>query len=164
LLGEVGVFFDAFEKTKASGGRRGVSSGWPMIPLIHYIVRLLHILIGIGNNIYDNFRDIVNEKIECLDEKEAETRSKAMECEDANECETIARNDWNKSEKGTMLRSLQSRIRTRRNTLKRLGVASTPTQSSTKRKRTDVDINELYYWPISVNTFKLIIMILIRRI
>jgi hypothetical protein len=26
LLWEVGVFFDAFEKTKASGGRRGVSS------------------------------------------------------------------------------------------------------------------------------------------
>jgi maltodextrin utilization protein YvdJ len=45
---------------------------WQMIPLSHFLVPLLHTLIGIGNDIYDNFRDIVNEHIECLDRKEIE--------------------------------------------------------------------------------------------
>jgi hypothetical protein len=55
---------------------------WQMIPIDHFIVPLLHTLIGISNDIFDNFRDIVNQEIECLDRKEVETRRSVVKCKD----------------------------------------------------------------------------------
>ena len=36
-------------------------SWWQVIKLSNYLVPILHTLTGIGNDIYDNFRDVVNE-------------------------------------------------------------------------------------------------------
>jgi hypothetical protein len=37
---------------------------WPFIPLTNYVSPLLHCEIGLGNNIFDLFWDIINEHIE----------------------------------------------------------------------------------------------------
>ncbi len=37
---------------------------WPFIPLTNYVSPLLHCEIGIGNNIFELFCDIINEHIE----------------------------------------------------------------------------------------------------
>jgi hypothetical protein len=38
---------------------------WPFIPLDHYMVHLLHCEIGIGNQLLDWLRAIINEHIAC---------------------------------------------------------------------------------------------------
>ena len=43
--------------------QNGVKSAtwWPFIPMNHFIVPLLHCLIGVGDNILTKFRDIINQ-------------------------------------------------------------------------------------------------------
>jgi hypothetical protein len=59
---------DAAKEVEDSGDKKpklGVKSKlwWPFIKVENYVVPLLHTLIGIGNDILDNLKDIVNEKI-----------------------------------------------------------------------------------------------------
>ncbi len=37
---------------------------WPFIPVTHYMVPLLHCEIGIGNQLLDTLRDIINKHLE----------------------------------------------------------------------------------------------------
>ena len=37
---------------------------WPFIPVSHFMVPLLHCEIGIGNQLLDMLRDIINEHLE----------------------------------------------------------------------------------------------------
>ena len=46
------------------------------IPLHHFLPPLLHILIGIWNNIWDKFREIVSEMIEYIPPAEADLRQR----------------------------------------------------------------------------------------
>lgn len=45
------------------------------IPLDHFVVPLLHCLIGIGNDLFKRFRDTIREHIEYLSKEEARTWS-----------------------------------------------------------------------------------------
>jgi hypothetical protein len=62
------AMIDAAKEVEDSGDKKpklGVKSKlwWPFIKVENYVVPLLHTLIGIGNDILDNLKDIVNEKI-----------------------------------------------------------------------------------------------------
>jgi hypothetical protein len=39
---------------------------WPFIPVSHYMIPLLHCMIGVGNQLLDVLRDIINEQLENL--------------------------------------------------------------------------------------------------
>jgi hypothetical protein len=112
---------------------------WQMVPLNHYLVPLLHTLIGIGNDIYDNFRDVVNESIECLDRKEIEARRKVAECELAIESDKMCRNEWDASEKGKKLESLKGVIYRRNKILKDLGYTDGSPLKVVAAKLDDID-------------------------
>ena len=47
---------------------------WPFIPINHFVVPLLHCLIGIRNDILAKFRAIVSEKIEYISPEELDVR------------------------------------------------------------------------------------------
>eukprot|EP00956_Cyclotella_meneghiniana_P036251 scaffold123208_cov22-Cyclotella_meneghiniana.AAC.1 len=81
---------------------------WQMIPLENYLVPLLHTLIGIGNDVFDNFRDIINRDIECLDPKEIVTRQKVVACENQIQADVSRRDEWDNSAKGKQLKSLEA--------------------------------------------------------
>ena len=81
-----------------------------MIKLSNYLVPLLHTLIGIGNDIYDNFRDVVNEDIGMLDPKDISTRRKVVLCETAIGDEVARRYAWDKSVNGKKFQSMKGKI------------------------------------------------------
>jgi hypothetical protein len=112
---------------------------WQMSPIDHFIVPLLHTLIGIGNDIFDNFRDIVNLEIECLDRKEVETCQSVVKCEEKISEQVAQRDDWDRSEKGKKLRSLQGMIRRRTVALKKLGAVSSPLASGRTIRSSTLD-------------------------
>ena len=70
---------------------------WQFITLKNYLVPLLYELTGIGNDVYDNFKDVVNEDIERLDPKEITTRRKVLLCERAIKYGVAKRADWDAS-------------------------------------------------------------------
>ena len=53
---------------------------WQFFPVCNYLVHLLHEMIGIGNDLFDNFKDLVNAEVECLYPKEIMTRLKVVVC------------------------------------------------------------------------------------
>ena len=109
---------------------------WPFIPMDHFIVPLLHCLIGVGDNMFTRFRDIVNEKIEYLSPEEVYTRL-AVGAMEGKIGEIRAELDaWKKSTDGKEYISLDAKIRRAKKSLKRLnllnnisGVASTADNS-----------------------------------
>lgn len=85
VLGELWTiksYVDAYETKVATGqyshpstkSYMGVKTRvwWDFIPISHYVVPLLHCLIGVGNDILNKFRRIVADEIECLPEEEVE--------------------------------------------------------------------------------------------
>jgi len=112
---------------------------WQMIKLANYLVPLLHELIGIGNDIYDNFRDYVNEEIECLDPKEVATRRKVGLCEKTIDAEAAKRDGWDNSVKGTKLKSLKGMIYRRNTALSKLGVITSPAAPAASSRSDCID-------------------------
>ena len=49
---------------------------WNFIPLKHFLPPLLHLLIGIWNDIWDKFRELVSECIEYIPRDEAKLRAR----------------------------------------------------------------------------------------
>ena len=49
---------------------------WSFIPLRNFLPPLLHILIGIWNDIWDKFRELVSECIECIARDEANLQAR----------------------------------------------------------------------------------------
>ena len=66
---------------------------WQFIPVENFLVPLLHTLIGIGNAIFGHFKDMINDKIECLDPKEISVRQKVIQCEEAIQINVAKRED-----------------------------------------------------------------------
>ena len=94
---------------------------WPFIPLQNYIIPLLHVLIGIGNDLLSSFRDWVNDEIESLDQQEVRTR-RAVHVAEHKIIDTIVeRDDWDDAPDGKALKSLKNRIKYRADKLKELG-------------------------------------------
>ena len=91
---------------------------WPFIPLSHYVVPLLHVLIGIGNDLLDGFRDWVNDEVESLDHQEVRTR-RVVQRADHRIIDTIAeRDDWDDTPDGMLLKQLKGKMRCRRGVLR----------------------------------------------
>lgn len=115
-----------------------------MIPLTNFLVPLLHTLIGIGNDLYDNFRDFVNREIECLDPKEMAIREKLITCEAKIASDVAERDNWDRSSTGKKAKSLKGMIYRRNKALKEMGMIVSPS-SNTKDTRSGFErlINDL---------------------
>ena len=74
---------------------------WQCIPLNHLLVPLLHCLTGIGDDVYNNFLDII---------KEVAVHHKVRGCEEAIELGFIRREIWSVSEKRKSRSSLKGKI------------------------------------------------------
>ena len=114
------------EKATAPKAQFGMKDdpSWPFIPLSHFIVPLLHCLIGIGDDIFSKFRDIVSEKIEYLSREELATRNSAG----AIECSifelVLERITFDKSADGKKLASEKAKVTRAKKKLKELGAIS----------------------------------------
>ena len=80
---------------------------WQFIPVENFLVPLLHTLIGIGNDIFGHFKDMINDRIECLDPKEISVRQKVIQCEEAIQINVAKREGWRRTESGKKLQSLK---------------------------------------------------------
>ena len=110
-----------------------------MIKLSNYLVPLLHTLIGIGNDIYDNFRYVVNEDIGMLDPKDISTRRKLVLCETAIGDEVARRDAWDKSVNGKKFQSMKVKIYRREKALESLGVITSPSAPSVSPTSDSID-------------------------
>ncbi|KAL7530344.1 hypothetical protein ACHAXR_003439, partial [Thalassiosira sp. AJA248-18] len=117
---------------------------WPFIPLRNYMIPLLHVLIGIGNDLLESFRDWVNEEVECLDHQEVLTR-RAVRTAEHKIIDTIAeRDDWDAAPKGKKRTSLLGMIRRRMQKLERLGaIISIVNDTNENEDNSPVDVSEL---------------------
>jgi len=94
---------------------------WPFIPLENYMIPLLHVLIGLGNDLLDSFLDWVNEELECLDNQEILTKRAIRTAEHKIIDATAERDAWLGSAAGKKLKSLEGMVRYRKNKLRELG-------------------------------------------
>ena len=125
--------------------KHGVKSKpwWPFIPLENYVIPLLHLLIGIGNDLLQSFRDWVNEEIECLDHQEVLTR-RAVRDTKHKIVDTIAdRDEWDAAPRGKNLASVKRKIAARMTKLKKLGAIITVVSKDTTKDSSPVDVAEL---------------------
>ena len=102
--------------------RLGVKTApwWDFIPLEHYVVPLLHCLIGIGNDILSLFRDIVSESIDYISPEEIQTRSLKSKVEETIVLLTEERDTWDASTSGVELKRLQNKLRSQKRALLKL--------------------------------------------
>ena len=96
-------------------------------------------MIGIGNDVFDNFRDIVNEDIKCLNPKEISTRQTTAKCTAKIDCEVQERDAWDASHSGKQYSSLKGRIYQVKLTMKKLGVLVVPHGLTTVDKRDGIE-------------------------
>ena len=94
---------------------------WDFIPLRHYVVPLLHCLIGIGNDILTKFRETISEEIKYISPKEMD----ACGAQAAIEVKIVAlildRESYNNSAGGKHRKSLKGEIMRCKKNLKALG-------------------------------------------
>ena len=120
---------------------------WPFIPLSHFVVPLLHVLIGIGNDLLDGFRDWVNDEVESLDHQEVRTR-RAVQRAEHRIIDTIAeRADWDDTPDGVLLKQLKGKMRYRRGLLRKHGArmqfAATQAAEEQHQAIEDVGVEQL---------------------
>jgi len=103
---------------------------WPFIPLENYMIPLLHVLIGLGNDLLDSFLDWVNEELECLDQQEIMTKRAMLTAEHKILDTTAERDVWNGTLDGKRLKSLLQKKRYRVNKLREMGAIVTLAQEA----------------------------------
>ena len=94
---------------------------WPFINLECFVVPLLHALIGIGNDLLDQFRDRVTEDLEDWDQQEYRTWQAIKTAKHAIIDDCAERDNWDALADGKKLKSLKQIIWSRRNVMKRIG-------------------------------------------
>ena len=92
------------------------------IPLENFVVPLLHCLIGVGNDIFSKFRDIVSEMIEYIGDEEAQTRGARVAMDEKITGLVAQRVMFDLSPAGKRLDSLKNKERRAKKSLKTLGV------------------------------------------
>ena len=97
---------------------------WPFIDIQNYVVPLLHTLIGIGNDILDNLKDIVNDKIERITKTEHNARASLATVDATIKSLVAERDSFDESAAGKELKSLRRKIKAREKALKQLGVGN----------------------------------------
>ena len=92
------------------------------IPLNHFVVPLLHCLIGIGDNVLSKFRDIISEHIEYISPEELDTRKSAAEMDAKIEDLKAERVNWDdNTDDGTSYKKLKNKLTRTNTSLKKLG-------------------------------------------
>ena len=108
-------------KTNPKNGVKAVT-WWPFIPMNHFVVPLLHCLIGVGDNIFTKFRDIVNDKIEYLSPVEVDTRLAVGAMEVKIDTIRASLAEWKKSPDGKELISQDGKIKRAKKALNKLEI------------------------------------------
>ena len=108
-------------KAKPQNGVK-TTTWWPVIPMNHFIVPLLHCLIGVGDNILAKFRDTINEYVEYLSPVEVDTRLAVgvMELKIESIQESLA--VWKLSTEEKLLVSQDGKIKRAKTVLQKLQV------------------------------------------
>ena len=121
------------EKSEMNESHLGVKSKlwWDFIPIEHYVVPLLHCLIGIGDNILTRFREIVSEHIEYIPEDELAARQKESDLKDKiTFIKSEAKVFRESLSKGKKITSLEGKVKTlRKNRHKLVAHGSTGLQT-----------------------------------
>ncbi len=104
---------------------------WDFIPLICWVVPLLHCLIGIGNDLIHAFIYIVNTHIEPLTKSEIDTRREIALLEYTIVTTRATKNAWNASDDGKKLKSLNNKMKKKK--------ASLANQTETEQSESDDD-------------------------
>ncbi len=109
---------------------------WTFIPLTHFLPPLLHLLMGIWNDIWDRFRMLVSEYIDYIDKDEADLRAKKEDLiKKIADLET-KKKDWKESPSGkarTAAVARRGRIRKALNDVRQLndiGAVNAPSNKS----------------------------------
>ena len=90
---------------------------WPFLNIKHFMCPLLHIEIGIGNNLLDRFCHVVNAFIEKMSMEEVELARKLNKYNSNIHDAVKERNEFDKSSEGTHLKSLKGKITSHRRKL-----------------------------------------------
>ena len=87
---------------------------WDFLPVEHYMIPLLHVLIGISNDLLDQFWEWVNEEIESWDQQEYRTRRAVTKAEHKVINKIAARDEWDGTADGMKLKFLKGMVNRRK--------------------------------------------------
>jgi hypothetical protein len=87
---------------------------WPFIPLSNYMIPLLHCEIGIGNQMLEKLRDIINKYIESYAPGEESIRSSIPVQKKIITDTAKQRDEWDESDKGKNRKTLMKTVATYR--------------------------------------------------
>ncbi len=83
---------------------------WPFIPVSHYMIPLLHCMIGIGNQLLDVLRDIINEYLENMTLTKEKIRASIPLLKQII-AETAANRDlWDDADDGKSLKTIRRKL------------------------------------------------------
>ena len=135
---ELGAKFvgDKDAKKKPTLGVKDVP-WWNFIPLEHFICPLLHCLIGIGDDLFSKFREVVSEEIEFIGGDEIEARGAKAAIQVKIDSLVEQRDNWDKSESGKCLKRLKGKATRAQAMLKKLGVVNKAAPTTTRSSRRD---------------------------
>ncbi|KAL7524102.1 hypothetical protein ACHAXR_002598, partial [Thalassiosira sp. AJA248-18] len=102
------VAHPSFKEQSKNGVK--VAPWWWFIPLRNFLPPILHLLIGIWNDIWDKFREFISEHIEYISKDEADLREKKASLLIKIEDLKKARDNWKVSEDGKKLASAKSKF------------------------------------------------------
>jgi hypothetical protein len=94
---------------------------WPFIPVSHYMIPLLHCMIGVGNQLLDVLRDIINEYLENMTLTEEKIRASIPLLKQIIAETTANRDLWDDADDGKNLKTIR----------RKLGAAKKKNQSDT---------------------------------
>ena len=117
---------------------------WLFILLIHYVVPLLHVLIGIGNDLLNRFWDWVNNEVESIDHQEVHTRRAAQRAAHRIIDTITERDNWDDTPDGVLLKQLKEEMRYYRGLLRyhgaRVQVAASKAAEEQREAAKDVGV------------------------
>jgi hypothetical protein len=77
---------------------------WDFIPVTHYMIPLLHCIIGVGNQLLDMLRDIINEHLENMTCTKERIRASIPLLENIIAKTAANRDSWDASDHGKLLK------------------------------------------------------------
>jgi hypothetical protein len=113
---------------------------WDFIPITHYMVPLLHCMIGVGNQLLDVLRDIINEHLENMTRTEERIRASIPLLENIIAKTAVNRDSWDASDDGKLLKKLKRNVASR-SPLLSVSEASTTNDSATIAIAITVDVD-----------------------
>jgi hypothetical protein len=111
-LEELSMLGDEAEKQQKGEPKLGVKKKpwWPFIPVTHYIVPLLHCEIGIGNQLLDMLRDIINEHLENMACTKEITRASIPVLKNIISKTAANRDSWDASSDQKLQKTLKCKV------------------------------------------------------